>query len=153
MNPVRAIALLVLAAPAAALAQTSYSTATVLGPPPVVLTAEGQACWDRHDTLAVRKSWLDEEKANVDRDGAAIARESAQLADEKRLLVSTDASAVAAYNTRSAAHNRRVAAHNARVADMNLAASLHNDAAANMVAYCNLRTYRWRDDAYVSTLR
>jgi hypothetical protein len=53
---------------------------------------------------------------------------------------------VADYNARSADHNNRVAAHNRRVSDMNAAAALLNGDSADMVAYCNLRTYRWRDD-------
>jgi hypothetical protein len=148
MISTRALALLALAAPAAAFAQTSYSQARIVGAP-VVMTAEVRECWDRHDSLADRKAFLDQEKRDIDREGAAIASASDRLAGEMRTLVNTDTGAVAAHNARSDAHNRRVAAHNRRVADMNLAAATLNSDSADMAAYCNLRTSRWRDDAYV----
>jgi hypothetical protein len=150
MISTRALALLALAAPAAAFAQTSYSQARIVGAPVAVMTADVRACWDRHDSLADRKAFLDREKRDIDRDGAVIASESDRLAGELRTLVNTDAGAVAAHNARSDAHNRRVAAHNRRVADMNLAAATLNNDSADMAAYCNLRTSRWRDDAYVA---
>ena len=49
--------------------------------------------------------------------------------------------AVAAYNARSDAHNQRVAAYNRHVADMTSAASMLSADAADMAAYCNIRSY------------
>jgi hypothetical protein len=145
MRPTTVFALILAGLPVAALAQTSYSNAAVAGQPPVL--REGvRMCLERGDSLADRKAYLDQEKFAVDSDAAEIAREGARLADELRRLPATDAAGVAAYNARTAAHNRRVAAQNRRVADMNTAVSMLNGDSADMMAYCNVRTFRWRDD-------
>jgi D-serine deaminase-like pyridoxal phosphate-dependent protein len=137
----KAVAALVALLPAAAPAQTSYSNAAISGQPPDV-----RACMERGDTLADRKAFLDQERMAVDRDAAGLARASAALADEMRRLPASDAAAVAAYNAHSAEHNRRVSAQNRRVADMNAAVAALTGDSADMMAYCNVRTYRWRDD-------
>jgi hypothetical protein len=133
---------LFLGVPAVALAQVSYSQARIAGDPPY--PAEYRDCVERGESLADRRVFLEREKYDIDGDAAAIAREGERLRVELARLPAGDAAAVADYNARSADHNRRVAAHNRRVADMNAAAALHNGDSADMQAYCNLRTYRWR---------
>ena len=133
MNPARAIALLALAAPAAALAQTSYSQATVLGPPPVTLDRGSPGLLGpvrharRSQILAGRGEAQRRQRGRSHR-----ARKRAARRREAPALVHGCVRRGRGYNTRSAAHNRRVASHNRRVADMNLAAAMHNDSAANI---------------------
>ena len=141
-------AVCILAAPFAATAQTSFSQARIAEP---AVQADYGACINRTDNLADRKAFLDQERYAIEAAGADIARESENLRVDLARLPSGDAAAVAAYNARSAEHNRRVAAHNRRVAEMNGAAAALNGESADMMAYCNLRTYRWRDD--VTTFR
>jgi hypothetical protein len=143
MKTMISMAALLAALPAAALAQVSYSQARIADP---AWPGDYRACVERSDTLADRKAFLDREKYDIDDAAADIAREAERLRFELQRLPASDAAAVADYNVRSADHNRRVAAHNRRVADMNAAAALHNGDSADMLAYCNLRTYRWRED-------
>lgn len=133
------VAILVLAAPAAAMAQVSYSRAWIVEGRPL-----GSSCADREDSLYDRKALLDREKADNDAELAAIDREGALLEGELRQLDHTNVAAVEDYNARSDAHNRRVAAHNRRVAEMNgqvadLTADI--DDSSN---YCTTRGWVWR---------
>lgn len=147
MNPARALAVLILAVPAAAAAQVSYSQARIAGDPVYpVYRADYRACLDGNDTLLDRRAFLEQERRDIERDGAAIEREGERLRVELSRLPSNDAVAVADYNRRSSEQNHRVAAHNRRVAEMNAAASMLNGDTADLMAYCNLRTYAWRTD-------
>ena len=148
MKAATLLAAAILAAPLAAVAQTSFSQARIAEP---AVRADYGACMDRSDSLADRRAFLDQERYAIDAAAADIARVGEDLRVELSHLPSSDTAAVAAYNARSADHNRRVAAHNRRVAEMNGAAAALNSDSADMLAYCNLRTYRWRDDA--STFR
>lgn len=143
MKTITTLAAIIAALPAAALAQVSYSQARIAADP--LVRDNYRTCVARQDSLADRKDFLDNEKREIDAAGADIAREAEWLGVELPRLQTADAAAVAAYNARSAEHNRRVAGHNRRVADMNAAAANYNGDSADMVAYCNLRTYRWRD--------
>jgi hypothetical protein len=138
----------ILAAPFAAIAQTSYSQARIAEP---AVRVDYGACMNHSDSLADRRAFLDQERYAIEAAAADIAREGETLRLDLARLPTGDAAAVAAYNARSADHNRRVAAHNRRVAEMNGAAASLNSESADMLAYCNLRTYRWRDD--VTTFR
>ena len=133
------LAILVLALPAGAMAQVTYSRAWVPEGRPL-----GMVCADREDMLFDRKAQLDREKMDNDAELAAIDREGAMLEGELRQLDRSNPLAVEDYNARSDAHNRRVAAHNRRVANMNaevadLTADL-NDASS----YCTQRGWVWR---------
>src|SRR4051812_48135523 len=75
----KAVAILVLAAPAAAMAQVSYSRAWIVEGRPV-----GASCADREESLYDRKSMLDREKMDNDAELAAIDREGAMLEGELR---------------------------------------------------------------------
>jgi hypothetical protein len=124
-------------APAAALAQTSYSRADIVGPRLNVCDVHEDRLWDR-------KALLDLDQQAIDRERDAIDRESRALADELRLLVNTDTAAVAAYNAHSAAHNQRVADHNAYVNATNRAAVLLNGDSADFLQYCRTLRYARR---------
>ena len=151
-----AIAITTLCAPLAALAQTSYSRATITGPAvvapppayveavPVYVPGHLHMCDARTDALWNRKALLDQDKADIDREGRAIAQESAQVNDQLRTLDNTDTVAVAAYNVRQRALNERVDAHNRRVADLNGAAALLNADSADLTNYCNRIRYVMR---------
>ncbi len=124
-------------APAAALAQTSYSRADIVAPRLNVCSQENGQLWDR-------KAGLDQDQRAIDRERDAIERTAAALATEMRGLDSSDSAAVAAYNARSAAHNERVQAHNAYVKATNRAAALLNGDSADFLAYCNTLSYTQR---------
>ena len=138
------LAVLCFAAPAAALAQTSYSRAAVTGP--VVVPAEPvyptysapYSCAE----LDRQKAMRDGEKLDYDRELDRLDAEGARLNDELRRLDSTNSAAVADYNARSDDHNRRVADHNRRVADMNAQVARLTADIANAMPYCNIP--RWR---------
>ena len=139
MNVSRLAAIALLAVPAAAMAQVSYSRAWIVEDRPV-----GAVCSDREESLFDRKAMLDREKMDNDAELAAIDREGAMLEGELRQLDHSNLAAVEDYNARSDAHNRRVAAHNRRVAEMNaqvanLSADI-NDASG----YCTQRGWVWR---------
>ena len=133
----RLIPLLIALAPAAALAQTSYSRAEVVGPRLNVCNVQEDRLWDR-------KALLDLDQQAIDRERDAIDRETRALADELRMLNNADPAAVAAYNARSDAHNRRVADHNAYVAATNHAAALLNGDSADFLQYCRTLRYARR---------
>lgn len=140
------IAAAVVALPIAALAQTSYSNATITGAPAVITAPPAvsaplisPACADRQAVLNARKNGLDDEKLDNDRERDAIDREGMRLAGELRNLNSADVGAVAAYNERSAVHNRRVDEHNRRVADMNARAARFNEDSADLLSDCGVR--------------
>jgi hypothetical protein len=144
MRSARVLAVLCLAAPAAALAQTSYSRAAVTGP--VVVPAEPvyrtyaapYSCGE----LDRQTAMLDDEKLDYDRERDGLDAEGARLSDELRGLDNTNPAAVADYNARSDTHNRRVAEHNRRVADMNDAVARVTADIANAAPYCG--ALRWR---------
>jgi hypothetical protein len=140
MKPATAFALVMLAVPAAATAQVSYSRAWI---PPGPSVAPSRACADRQDVLTDRKLSLDREKRDNDAELAAIEDEGAQLAGELRSLDNSNANAVDDYNARSNAHNRRVAAHNRRVADMNAAVADLNADLGDASQYCTSRGWNW----------
>ena len=125
----RLIPLVLALVPAAALAQTEYSRAAIVGPRLNVCDVTHRDLWDR-------KAALDLDQQAIDRERAAIEREADALAGELRGLDSSDASAVAAYNARSAAHNRRVADHNQYVNATNRAAALLNGDSSDFMHYC-----------------
>lgn len=128
------IPLVVALAPVAALAQTSYSRAEIVGPRLNVCNVQEDRLWDR-------KALLDLDQQAIDRERAAIDRETRALADELRLLNNSDTAAVATYNAHSDAHNQRVADHNAYVNATNHAAALLNGDSADFLQYC--RTLRY----------
>jgi hypothetical protein len=145
-----ALAMTTVLAPLAALAQTTYSHATITGRVPAPVYVETvpvyvpgrlHMCDARNDALWDRKAMLDQDKSDVDREGREIARESAQVNDQLRTLDHGDTVAVSAYNVRSRALNERVDAHNRRVADLNGAAALLNADAADLTSYCNRIRY------------
>ncbi|MGE5094135.1 MAG: hypothetical protein ACM3SO_03295 [Betaproteobacteria bacterium] len=138
MNTAKALAVLVLALPPAAVAQVSYSRAWIVPERPV-----GATCADREDVLADRKASLDREKMDNDAELAAIEREGAMLEGELRALDRTNVGAVEDYNARSDAHNRRVAAHNRRVAGMNAAAADLTAELADAAQFCTSRGWVW----------
>ncbi|HUP28586.1 MAG TPA: hypothetical protein VM122_00325 [Usitatibacter sp.] len=139
-----ALGIAALVLPVVALAQVSQSRATITGD--AAWSPDYRACVERSDSLADRKAFLDREKYDIDDAAAQIARDGERLRVDLARLQATDAAAVAEYNARSAEHNRRVAGHNRRVAEMNSAAAMLNGDSANMMSYCNLRTYRWREN-------
>ena len=137
------LAVLCIAAPAAAFAQTSYSRAAVTGP--AVVPAEPAYTYSAPYScgeLDRRKGILGDEKLDYDRERDGLDTEGARLNDELRRLDSTDTAAVADYNARSDDHNRRVADHNRRVAAMNEQVALLTADIANATPYCNAP--RWR---------
>src|SRR5512142_611781 len=140
MKSATVLAVLCIAAPAAALAQTTYSRAAVTSPTVVpaepaypVYSPTVYPCAE----LESQRVMLDDEKLAYDRELNALDAESARLADELRNLDHTDTAAVAAYNARSDEHNRSVAEHNRRVADMNDAVARLTADIANATPYCN----------------
>lgn len=139
MKIAKPLAVLVLALPAVALAQVSYSRAWITEGRPI-----GGVCADREDMLFDRKAQLDREKMDNDAELASIEREGSQLRDELRNLDPVNSRAVEDYNARSDAHNRRVAAHNRRVADMNVAAADLNADIADASGFCTQRGWVWR---------
>lgn len=137
MNPRIPLVLLALA-PAAALADVSYSRAEIVPPARVAVVPQRlHVCDLQQNDLYARKAAIDDDQRYIDRERDAIDREAGQLADELRNLNNADATAVAAYNARSAAHNQRVADHNQYVAATNRAAALLNGDSADFLAYCN----------------
>lgn len=126
----RILPLILALAPAAALAQTSYSRAEIVQP-------RLNVCDVHQDRLYERKAALEMDQQVIDRERDAIEREGADLAAQLRVLASSDTAAVAAYNARSAAHNERVAAHNRYVNATNRAAALLNGDSAEFVRYCD----------------
>jgi hypothetical protein len=138
-NISRLAAIAVLALPAAAMAQVSYSRAWIVEGRPV-----GSVCADREDSLFDRKATLDREKMDNDAELASIEREGAILQGELRQLDHTNARAVEDYNARSDAHNRRVAAHNRRVANMNAAVADLTADINDSASYCTTRGWVWR---------
>ncbi len=151
-----AIAITTLLAPLGALAQTSYSHATITGPAPVpapvyvetvpvYVPGNLHMCQVRNDALWNRNAMLEEDKEpSIDREGRVIASETAQVNQQLRTLDNTDRMAVDAYNVRQRALNERVDAHNRRVADLNGAAALLNADSADLTAYCNRIRYVMR---------
>jgi len=148
-----ALAIATLVTPAAVLAETAYSRATITGRVPAPVYVETvpvyvpghlHLCQARNDNLWDRKAMLDADKADIDREGRQIAAETAQVNEQMRTLDRTDNVAVDAYNVRSRALNERVDAHNRRVADLNGAAALLNTDAADLSAYCNRIRYVMR---------
>jgi len=137
MNPRTIAVLLVFATPAVALAQTSYSRATIVGP-------RLNVCDVQQGQLFERKAALDVDHQVIDRERAAIERESVQLEAELRGLDNSNTAAVAAYNARSNAHNDRVAAHNQYVAATNRAGALLNGDSADFMRYCDTLRYSSR---------
>lgn len=135
MNPRIPLVLLALA-PAAALADVSYSHVDIV-PPARVVVVRPHVCDLQQSDLYARKAALDDDQRYIDRERDAIDREAAALARELRNLDNTDTAAVAAYNARSDAHNRRVAEHNQYVAASNRAAALLNGDSAEFLSYCN----------------
>ncbi len=131
------IPLVVALAPVAALAQTSYSRAEVVGPRLNVCNVQEDRLWDR-------KALLDLDQQAIDREREAIDRETRALAEEMRRLNNTDTAAVAAYNAHSDAHNQRVAEHNAYVNATNRAAALLNGDSADFLQYCRSLRYARR---------
>src|SRR5258706_11860276 len=97
----RIIPLVIALAPMAALAQTSYSRAAIVGP-------RLSACDVQQGSLFDRKAALDLDQQGIGRERDAIERESGELQAELRALDNTNTSAVAAYNAHSNAHNDRV---------------------------------------------
>ena len=140
MRPVTAFALVMLAVPAAAMAQVSYSRAWIPSNGPVVTS---RVCADRQDVLTDRKLSLDREKRDNDAELASIEDEGADLAAQLRGIDRSNSDAVADYNARSDAHNRRVAAHNRRVADMNAAVGDLTADLNEASQYCTQRGWTW----------
>ena len=130
---------LLLAAPVVALAQTSYSHASITGPAAYpsqpYYVPQSTVCSDLH----VRKAVLDDEKVTYDHELQMLNVDSAELARDLRALDSSDAIAVADYNARSDAHNRAVAEHNRSVASMNDAAAQLNTDLADYGGTCAWR--------------
>jgi hypothetical protein len=139
MDISKAVAILVLAVPSAALAQVSYSRAWIVEGRPL-----GSLCADREDSLYDRRAMLDREKADNDAELRAIEREGAMLEGELRQLDHTNVAAVEDYNARSDAHNRRVAAHNRRVAEMNAQVADLTADINDSSNYCTTRGWLWR---------
>jgi peptidoglycan hydrolase CwlO-like protein len=139
MDISKAVAILVLAVPSAALAQVSYSRAWIVEGRPL-----GSLCADREDSLYDRRAMLDREKADNDAELRAIEREGAVLEGELRQLDHTNVAAVEDYNARSDAHNRRVAAHNRRVAEMNAQVADLTADINDSSNYCTTRGWLWR---------
>ena len=133
----RTLALILTLAPAVALAQTSYSRATIVPPRLNVCSAQQGQLFDR-------KAALDVDHQVIDRERAGIEREAVQLEAELRGLDNTNTAAVAAYNARSDAHNARVASHNQYVAATNHAAALLNGDSADFMRYCDTLRYSQR---------
>ncbi len=129
------LALAAMAAPAVALAQVSYSEAT-LARPAAVPILRPSPCLEGQDMVFQRSNDLARDKEDLDAESLAIARQNRRLADELRALDNRDAAAVAAYNARSEAQNRRVEDHNRRVASMNAEAAALNDESAVLMADC-----------------
>ena len=135
------LALAVLAAPALAIAQTTY----YYREPAPLAREELRECMYRDEDLTRRDTALSAEKRLNDRESASIARASAALADDLRRLDNRDTAAVAAHNARAAEHNRRVEAHNLRVNDQNAEAARLNRDQADMSGSCGTRSY-YRSD-------
>jgi hypothetical protein len=133
----RIIALVLALAPAVALAQTSYSRATITGP-------RLNVCDAQQGQLFERKAALDADYRVIDRERAAIERESLALEAELRGLDNTNTAAVAAYNAHSNAHNDRVASHNQYVVATNRAGALLNGDSADFMRYCDTLRYSSR---------
>ena len=131
------LALAIVATPAVALAQTSYSRAEIVAP-------RLKVCNQEHGALFDRKAALEMDQRAIDRERDAIEREASDLAREMRDLSSTDTGAVAAYNAHSALHNERVAAHNRYVNATNRAAGLLNGDSAEFMRYCDTLRYSRR---------
>ena len=145
MRTATILAVLCIAAPAAALAQTSYSRAAVTGPVAVPVepaypayAPTGYPCAE----LEQQSALLDDEKLDYDRERDRLDTEGARLADELRRLDNTNAAAVVDYNLRSDTHNRRVAEHNRRIADMNDAVARLTADIASATPYCS--SPQWR---------
>ncbi len=134
------LAILVLALPAGAMAQVTYSRAWI----PPEGRPLGAICADREDMLFDRKAQLDREKMDNDAELASIEREGAMLDGELRQLDHTNTAAVEDYNARSDAHNRRVAAHNRRVANMNAEVADLTSDLNDASSYCTQRGWVWR---------
>ena len=139
----KTLSILLVAAPLAAVAQTSVTQARIVGQPPTYRD-DLRVCLDRGDSLADRKMFLDRERLANEQEGRDIAREGARLAQELRGLDAGNASAIAAYNARQAEHNLRVEAHNRRIGDMNAAVASLNGDVADQNAYCNVWASRLR---------
>ncbi|HSW83675.1 MAG TPA: hypothetical protein VLH12_09375 [Usitatibacter sp.] len=133
----RIIPLVIALAPVAALAQTSYSRAAIVGPR---LTA----CDVQQGSLFDRKAALDQDQVALGRERDAIEREGRELQDELRALDNTNTAAVAEYNGHSNAHNDRVAMHNRYVVAANRAGALLNGDSAEFMRYCDTLRYSQR---------
>jgi multidrug resistance efflux pump len=143
MRSATILAVLCMAAPAAALAQTSYSRAAVTGPAVVPAEPAYPAYSAPYSCAELERqsAMLESEKVDYDRQRDRLDTEGARLSDELRRLDNRDVAAVADYNARSDAHNRRVAEHNRRVADMNDAVARVTADIANATPYCT--SPRW----------
>jgi hypothetical protein len=138
MKPALTLASILLALPAAALAQTTYYE-------PPLSPGELSTCMERDRAVRDRQSLLEGERVDTDRVAEELAHEGAALAAELRALDPSDAGAAARYNARSAEHNRRVALHNHHVADLNARTALVNGDAQDVGASCGSRLYLLRD--------
>jgi hypothetical protein len=140
VNPTRLIAIALLAAPAVAAAQSSYSQARILPAPEIVVypAYSGRDCDAARIHFSNRGAALEHERRDYETEAGAIAREGASLNRELQGLDTSNAGAVSAYNARSEAHNRRVDDHNARVASMNSAAATMNAELAEADSQCAL---------------
>ena len=141
MRTIRILALAAVAAPALALAQTTY----YYREPAPLAREELRECMYRDEDLTRRDTQINAERRLNDREGTSIARAAAALADDLRRLDNSDVAAVAAHNARAAEHNRRVEAHNLRVHDQNAEASRPNRDQADMSSTCGTRSYYPRD--------
>jgi hypothetical protein len=137
MKPALTLASILLALPAAALAQTYYE--------PPLSPGELATCMERDRAVRDRLSLLEGERVDTDRVAEELAYEGAKLASELRALDPSDAQAAARYNARSAEHNRRVALHNHHVADLNARTALVNGDAQDVGASCGSRLFLLRD--------
>ena len=133
----RIIPLVIALAPVAALAQTSYSRAAIVGP-------RLSACDVQQGSLFDRKAALDLDQQGIGRERDAIERESGELQAELRALDNTNTAAVAAYNAHSDAHNDRVAMHNRYMVAANRAGVLLNGDSAEFMRYCDTLRYTQR---------
>src|SRR5262249_38188225 len=87
MRSLRTMAFVLAAPPAAALAQTDYSTVTIIPSRPItVYRVDTPSCREQSDMLFDRKAVLDDRKSGLDREADGLAREGAFIADEMRQL-------------------------------------------------------------------
>jgi hypothetical protein len=138
MKPARIAAWLILAAPAVAAAQITYSQPRILAAPEAPIYYTDRDCDAARIHLSNRGGALERERLDYASEAASIAREGAALSRELARLDASSPAAVASYNARSADHNRRVDDHNARVAGMNAEAAAMNSELAQADSQCAL---------------